>query len=59
MSANRELLDRYVERYNAGDLDGVMDLYAEDSIQLMPDGTFEGRSAIHDWPDPGWLIQVE
>lgn len=48
MSANRELLDRYVERYNAGDLDGVMDLYAEDAVQGMPDGIFEGRSAIRE-----------
>jgi steroid delta-isomerase-like uncharacterized protein len=48
MSANRELLDRYVELYNAGDLDGVMDLYAEDAVQNMPDGTFEGRSTIRE-----------
>jgi predicted ester cyclase len=48
MERYRGLLERYVELYNAGDLDGVMDLYAEDSTQLMPDGTFEGRSAIHD-----------
>ena len=48
MSANRKLLDRYVELYNEGDLDGVMDLYAEDAVQEMPDGTFEGRSAIHE-----------
>jgi steroid delta-isomerase-like uncharacterized protein len=48
MESYRSLLDRYVELYNAGDLDGVMDLYAEDSSQLMPDGTFEGRSAIRD-----------
>jgi steroid delta-isomerase-like uncharacterized protein len=48
MSANRELLDSYVERYNAGDLDGVMDLYAEDAVQNMPDGTFEGWSTIRD-----------
>ena len=48
MESYRSLLERYVELYNAGDLDGVMDLYAEDSVQLMPDGTFEGRSAIHD-----------
>src|SRR5690242_11704530 len=47
MSANRELLDRYVELYNAGDLDGVLDLYAEDSVQGMPDGVSEGRDAIH------------
>ena len=46
MSANRKLLDRYVERYNAGDLDGVMDLYAEDAVQIMPDGTFEGWSTV-------------
>lgn len=48
MSYNSELLDRYVERYNAGDLDAVVDLYAEDSIQLMPDGIFEGRSTIRE-----------
>ena len=48
MSANRQLLDRYVELYNTGDLDGVMDLYAEDAVQHMPDGTFEGRSTIRD-----------
>jgi ketosteroid isomerase-like protein len=48
MERYRSLLERYVELYNAGDLDGVMDLYAEDSVQLMPDGSFEGRSAIRD-----------
>src|SRR5512132_2967300 len=48
MSASKKLLDRYVERYNAGDLDAVMDLYAEDAVQLMPDGTFEGRSTIRE-----------
>ena len=48
MDRYRALLERYVELYNAGDLDGVMDLYAEDAVQLMPDGTFEGRAAIKD-----------
>jgi steroid delta-isomerase-like uncharacterized protein len=48
MDRYRALLERYVELYNAGDLDGVMDLYAEDAVQLMPDGTFEGRNAIKD-----------
>lgn len=46
MERYRGLLERYIELYNDGDLDGVMDLYAEDSVQLMPDGFFEGRSAI-------------
>ena len=48
MSAYSELLDYYVERYNAGDLDAVMELYAEDAVQLMPEGIFQGRDAIRD-----------
>ena len=48
MSANRNLLDIYVERYNDGDLDGVIDLYADDAVQNMPDGSFEGRDAIRE-----------
>jgi steroid delta-isomerase-like uncharacterized protein len=48
MEANRELLDRYVELYNAGDLDACMELYAEDAVQRMHDGTFEGPDAIRD-----------
>jgi steroid delta-isomerase-like uncharacterized protein len=48
MSANKKLLDRYVERYNAGDLDGVMDLYAEDAVQIMPDGTYEGWNTVRE-----------
>ena len=48
MKANRELLDRYVELYNAGDLDACMELYAEDAAQRMHDGVFEGLEAIRD-----------
>lgn len=48
MQRYRKVLDRYVELYNAGDLDGVMALYAEDATQRMPDGTFEGRGKIRD-----------
>ena len=48
MDANRKLLDIYVERYNAGDLDGVMELYADDAVQGMPDGKFVGKSAIRE-----------
>lgn len=46
MEANRELLERYVELYNAGDLDACMELYAEDAVQRMHDGIFEGVEAI-------------
>jgi steroid delta-isomerase-like uncharacterized protein len=48
MGSYRSLLERYVESYNAGDLDACMDLYAEDAVQLMPDGTFEGRERIRE-----------
>jgi steroid delta-isomerase-like uncharacterized protein len=48
MEANRELLERYVELYNRGDLDACMDLYAEDAVQRMHDGIFEGLEAIRD-----------
>jgi predicted ester cyclase len=48
MSFNSDLLDYYVERYNAGDLDAIMDLYAEDAVQGMPDGVFTGREAIRE-----------
>jgi predicted ester cyclase len=48
MSFNRDFLDLYVTRYNAGDLDGVLDLYAEDAVQNMPDGSFTGKSAIRE-----------
>jgi steroid delta-isomerase-like uncharacterized protein len=46
MDANQELLERYVALYNAGNLDACMELYAEDAVQRMHDGTFEGKSAI-------------
>jgi steroid delta-isomerase-like uncharacterized protein len=43
---NKELLERYVELYNAGDLDACMELYAEDASQRMHDGVFERIDAI-------------
>lgn len=48
MSSNRDLLDRAVDVYNAGDLDGYVDLYADDAVLRTPEGVFTGRSAIRD-----------
>ena len=43
---NKELLDRYVELYNEGDLDACMELYAQNASQRMHDGVFEGVNDI-------------
>ena len=53
-----------MERYNAGDLDACIDLYAEDAVQRMHDGVFEGRDAIRDrlardldaFPDANYVV---
>jgi ketosteroid isomerase-like protein len=40
----------FVERANAGDADGVADLYEEDAILAFPPGTTTvGRTAIREW----------
>ena len=48
MGANKDLLERGVELYNAGDLDAYMDLYAEDATQRMAEGTYKGRDQIRE-----------
>lgn len=48
MSSNRDLLDRAVDVYNAGDLDGYVDLYSDDAVLTTPEGVFTGRSGIRD-----------
>ena len=48
MPEYKDLLDRYVDMYNARDLDGIMALYADDAVQGMPEGTFEGRDSIRE-----------
>ena len=65
MEANRELLERYVELYNEGDLAACMELYAEDAVQLMHDGLFEGVDAIRErlardlvaFPDAKYVVE--
>lgn len=48
MTTNRDLLDRAVEVYNKGDLDGYVDLYTDDAVLVTPEGTFKGRTEIRD-----------
>src|SRR5213078_660262 len=64
MDTNKELLERYVELYNAGDLDACMELYAEHASQRMQDGVFEGIDAITErlardltaFPDANYVV---
>jgi steroid delta-isomerase-like uncharacterized protein len=42
------LLRRYVDLYNLRDLDECVALFAEDAVQVAPEGTFEGRSRIRE-----------
>ena len=48
MSSNRDLLERAVTVYNAGDLDAYVDLYADDAVLTTPEGVFRGRREIHE-----------
>ena len=48
MTTARELLDRAVEVYNAGDLDAYVDLYTDDAVLATPEGTFKGRPEIRE-----------
>lgn len=65
MEANRKLLERYVELYNEGDLDACMELYADDAVQWMHDGLFEGVEAIRErlaldlvaFPDAKYVVE--
>ena len=65
MDANRELLERYVQLYNVGDLDACMRLYAGDAVQSMHDGLFEGVDAIRErlardltaFPDAKYVVE--
>jgi len=38
MSSLREVYERGVQLYNAGDLEGVVNSYTEDAILVTPDG---------------------
>ncbi|HET8557898.1 MAG TPA: ester cyclase [Gaiellaceae bacterium] len=65
MEANRALLERYVELYNAGDVEACMELYAEDAVQWMHDGLFAGVDAIQErlardltaFPDAKYVVE--
>ena len=48
MSSIRDLAGQRAQLYNAGDVEGLVNLYTEDATLVTPDGAFEGRAAIHE-----------
>ncbi len=49
MDSGKSFIEHAVDLYNTGDLDGYMDLYADDAVLATPDGTYEGRDKIHEY----------
>jgi len=48
MSSLRDLAEQNVQLYNAGDLEGLVNLYTEDAVLVTPYGTAQGRAAIRE-----------
>lgn len=48
MSAIRDLYDKAIRLYNAGDVEGFANAHAEDGVLVTPGGTAQGRAAIRE-----------
>ena len=48
MSSIRDAYEQGIGFYNAGDVEGLVNLCTEDATRVTPSGTFEGRAAIHE-----------
>lgn len=46
VTATRQVFDHHIGALLAGDLEGIMSDYAEDSVLIGPEGVVKGRSAI-------------
>jgi steroid delta-isomerase-like uncharacterized protein len=48
MSSNTDAYEQGIRFYNAGDVEGLVNLHAEDATLVTPYGTFKGRAAIRE-----------
>ncbi len=53
MSSIRATYEQGIGFYNAGDVEGLVNLHTEDATLVTPFGTFEGRAAIHEYQSRG------
>ena len=66
MSSIRDAYEQGIGFYNAGDVEGLVNLYTEDATRVTPFGTFEGRAAIREalsrdkaaFPDHAMTVDV-
>jgi predicted ester cyclase len=66
MSSIRDAYEQGIGFYNAGDVEGLVNLYTENATRVTPSGTFEGRAAIHEaasrekaaFPDRTMTVEV-
>ena len=66
MSSIRDAYEQGIGFYNAGDVEGLVNLCTEDATRVTPLGTFEGRAAIHEaasrekaaFPDRAMTVDV-
>src|SRR5262245_51115863 len=45
-TTTRQVFEHHLRAFGAGDLDGILDDYTDDSILIGPDGVFRGTQAI-------------
>ena len=48
MSSIKDQAEQGAQLYNAGDVEGLVNLYTEDATLVTPFGTAQGRAAIHE-----------
>jgi ketosteroid isomerase-like protein len=46
MASTKDVLDRHMKCFAAGDLKGILDDYAPDAVLFTPDGPLKGADAI-------------
>jgi ketosteroid isomerase-like protein len=46
MTTTREVLDHHIAAFGAGDVDGVLDDYTDESLLISPNGVVRGRKEL-------------
>ncbi|MPZ18281.1 MAG: DUF4440 domain-containing protein [Luteitalea sp.] len=63
----REVVQRHLKTFGAGDLEGVLADYADDAVMFTPNGPIEGKEALRstfteliaEWGQPGTTFNLQ